>query len=201
MSLQKETFPQEFSKASPYKKSYEESAGAAYQDTCEAASQVASQAAYQAAQDYFARSMWNSISKIPTFWRNRNFIAQYNCCMGLTFGFQSNQNKCYIEISLAHLTKEEIVILLKKGKLHDELLTLYELAHLPFAEYGLMNIVGLDFDVIDYVKIRLDIAMNPKDHRQYGENWEFMLSRSQKRRDLNHNAADILVGLQSLRRE
>jgi hypothetical protein len=197
MSLQKETSSQESSKAAPYTKSYEESYGAAYQATYEAA--------YQAAHDFiidnFSRSMWGSISKIPSFWSNRNFIAQYTCRTGLTFGFHSHQNKCYIEISLAHLTKEEIVKLLKKGKLHDELLTLYELAHLPFAEYGLMNIDGLDFDIIDYVKIRLDIAINPKDHRQYGENWEFMLSRAQTWGDLNHSAAYFLEGLQSLRRK
>ena len=196
MSLQKETFYQEFSKAAPYKKSHEESAGAAQQGTCEAATQ----AAYQAALDYFARSMWSSISKIPTFWRNRNFTAQYKCRMGLTFRFYSHQNNCYIEISLAHLTKDEIVNLLEKGKLHDELLTLYELAHLPFAEYGLMNIEDLDFDIIDYVKIRLDIAINPKDHSQYGENWELMLSRAQTWGDLKHSAAEFLDGLQSLRR-
>jgi hypothetical protein len=196
MSLQKETFYQEFSKAASYKKSHEESSKAAYQDTCEAAYQ----AAYQAALDYFTRSMWSSISKIPTFWRNRNFIAQYKCCTGLTFGFHSHQNNCYIEISLAHLTKEEIIELIKKGQLQDELLTLYELAHLPFAEYGLMNIDGLDFDIIDYVKIRLDIAINPKDHSQYGHHWEFMLSRAQTWGNLNHSAADFLNGLQSLRR-
>lgn len=192
MSLQKETFYQEFSKADPYKKSYKESSRAACQGTCEAA--------YQAALDYFTRSMWSSISKIPTFWRNRNFTAQYKCRMGLTFRFYSHQNNCYIETSLAHLTKDEIVNLLEKGKLHDELLTLYELAHLPFAEYGLMNIEGLDFDIIDYVKIRLDIAFNPKDHSQYGESWEFMLSRAQTWGDLNHSAAEFLDGLQSLRR-
>ncbi len=197
MSLQKETFSQEFSKAAPYKKPHEESSRAAYQDTYEAAYQ----AAYQAALDYFARSMWSSISKIPTFWKNRNFIAQYKCRTGLTFGFHFHQNNCYIEISLAHLTKEEIVNLLQKGKLNDELLTLYELAHLPYAEYGLMNIDGLDFDIIDYVKIRLDMAINPKDHSQYGENWEFMLSRAQTWGDLNHSAAHFLEGLQSLRRE
>lgn len=196
MSLQKETFYQEFSKAAPYKKSHEESSRAACQGTCEAATQ----AAYQAALDYFARSMWSSISQIPTFWGNRKFIAQYQCRTGLTFGFHSHQNKCYIEISLAHLTKEEIVNFLEKGKLHDELLTLYELAHLPFAEYGLMNIDGLDFDIIDYVKIRLDLAFNPKDHSQYVENWEFMISRAQTWGDLNHSAADFLDGLQSLRR-
>jgi len=195
MSLQKETFSQESSKVAPYKKSYEESYGAVYQATYDATYQ----AARDSINDNFARSMWSSISKIPTFWRNRNFIAQYKCCTGLTFGFHSVQNKCYIEICLAHLTKEEIVNFLRKGQLQAELLTLYELAHLPFVEYGLMNIDGLNFDIIDYVKIRLDIAINPKDHSQYGENWEFMLSRAQTWGDLNHSAADFLNGLQSLK--
>ncbi len=197
MSLQKETSSQESFKAAPYKKSYEESYGALYQSTYDATCQ----AARDSILDTFARSICTPISKIPTFWRNRNFIAQYKCSMGLTFGFHSVQNKCYIEICLAHLTKEEIIKLLKKGQLHDELLTLYELAHLPFAEYGLMNIDGLDFDIIDYVKIRLDIAINPKDLHQYVENWEFMLSRAQTWGDLNQSAADFLEGLQSLRRK
>ena len=189
MSLQKETFSQELSKGNPYKKSYE----VAYQNTCEAA--------YQAAHDNSARSMWSSISKIPTFWENRKFTTQYKCLTGFTFDFHSHQNNCYIEISLSHLTKEEIIKLLKKGKLHDELLTLYELAHLPFAEYGLMNINGLDFDIIDYVRLRLDMAINPNDHRQYGENWEFMLSRAQTWGDIHNSAADFSAGLQSLRRQ
>ena len=190
--MHKETFSQELSKATPYNKSYEESTGVADQDTCEAA--------YQAAHDYFARSMWSSISKIPTYWRNRNFTAQYKCCIGLTFGFHFHHNKCHIEISLTHLTKEEIVKLLKKGKLHDELLTLFELAHLPFAEYCTMNIDGLSFDIIDYVKIRLDLALNPKDNKQYGKHWKFMLSRDQLLGVLNRNATDFLEGLQNLRR-
>jgi hypothetical protein len=75
------------------------------------------------------------------------------------------------------------------------------LAHLPFAEYALMNIDGLDFNIIDYVKIRLDIAIDPKDQTQYGRNWEFMYSRAQTWGDLNRSAADFLEGLQSLRRK
>ena len=78
---------------------------------------------------------------------------------------------------------------------------IFELAHLLFAEYCLMNIDGLDFDIIDYIKIRLDVAIDPKDHSQYGENWEFMSSRAQTWGDLNHSAADFFDGLQSLRRE
>jgi hypothetical protein len=202
MSLQKQTSTREpksreTNNASGYEAaSYKISHTTSY----EAASQTASQTAYQAALECFTRLIWNSISKIPTYWNKRNFIAQYKCLQGLTFGFHSHQNKCYIEISLVHLSKDEIITLLETGKLHDELLTLYELAHLPFAEYGLMNIDGLDFDIIDYVKIRLDLAIDPKDHRQYLENWEFMLSRAQIWGDLNHTAADFLEGLQSLRR-
>jgi hypothetical protein len=64
-----------------------------------------------------------------------------------------------------------------------------------------MNIDGLDFDIIDYVKIRLDMAINPKDYRQYGKQWEFMLSRDQLLGVLNRNAADFSEGLQSLRKE
>jgi hypothetical protein len=196
--MQKETFSQETSavasyKAASHEKSYKTSYEVAYQNTCEAS--------YQAAHDSFARSLWSSLSKIPTFWTNRNFDAQYKCCTGLTFGFQFHQNKCYIEISLAHLTKEKIVKLLREGNLHHELLTLFELAHLPFAEYCLMNIDGLGFDIIDYVKIRLDLVINPKDPVQYGKHWKFMLSRDQLFGVLNRNAADFLEGLQSLRRE
>ncbi|NOR13411.1 MAG: hypothetical protein GQ545_09175, partial [Candidatus Aminicenantes bacterium] len=172
MSVQKVTSSQETSAVASYK-------AASHEKSYKTSHDAASQAAYQAAKDSFARSMWNSISKIPTFWNNRNFTAQYKCLTGLTFGFHSHQNKCYIEISLAHLTKEKIVKLLKKGKLNDELLTLFELAHLPFAEYCLMNIDGLGFDIIDYVKLRLDLALNPKDYKQYGKHWKFMLSRDQ----------------------
>ncbi len=197
MSLQKETSDQESNTATSNKTSSTSSHLPANQN----ANQATHQSAYQTPLDYFARFMWNSISKIPTFWDNRNFIAQYKCRTGLTFGFHSYQNKCYIEISLAHLTKDKIIKLLKEGKLHDELLTLYELAHLPFAEYGSMNIDGLDFDIIDYVKIRLDLAINPKDSHRYLENWEFMLSRAQTWGDLNHSAADFLEGLQHLQME
>jgi len=64
-----------------------------------------------------------------------------------------------------------------------------------------MNIDGLDFDIIDYVKIRLDLAFNPNDHRRYGENWEFMLSRVQTWGDIDNSAADFSDGLQNLRRK
>lgn len=63
-----------------------------------------------------------------------------------------------------------------------------------------MNIDGLSFDIIDYVKIRLDLALNPKDNKQYGKHWKFMLSRDQLLGVLNRNATDFLEGLQSLRR-
>ncbi len=194
MLLQKETLSQETSAVASYK-------AASHEKSYKTSHEAASQAAYQAAKDSFARSMWSSISKIPTFWNNRNFTAQYKCLTGLTFGFHSHQNKCYIEISLAHLTKDDIIDFLKKGKLNDELLTLFELAHLPFAQYSLMNIDGLGFDIIDYVKIRLDLALNPKDYKQYGKHWKFMLSRDQLLGVLNRNAANFLEGLQSLRRE
>jgi len=214
MSLQKqtstrETKSQEMNDTSAYedasfKISHTKSYEAASETASQTAPQKASRAAYQAALECFTRLIWNSISTIPTYWNKRNFIAQYKCLQGLTFGFHSHQNKCYIEISLVHLSKDEIITLLKKGKLHDELLTLYELAHLPFAENSLMNIDGLDFDIVDYVKIRLDLAINPKGHHQYLENWELMLSRAQMWAQLNHrnhSAATFLEGLQRLRRE
>lgn len=64
-----------------------------------------------------------------------------------------------------------------------------------------MNLEDLDFDIIDYVKIRLDLALNPKDYKQYAEHWKFMLSRDQILRVLNRNVADFSEGLQSLRKE
>jgi len=172
----------------------------ASQSAAQSKSRSASQANDQAALEYFTKVIWSSISRLPNFWRTRDYTAQYECQTGLTFGFQSQQDKCYIEISLTHLTKDEIVELLKQGQLHDELLTLNELAHLPFVEYGLMNIDGLDFDIVDYVRIRLDLVIDPKNHRQYLENWDFMLSRSQTWDQLNHSAADFLKGLENLKR-
>ncbi len=56
-----------------------------------------------------------------------------------------------------------------------------------------MNIDGLDFDIIDYVKIRLDMAIDPKDQTQYDQNWEFMYSRAQTWGDLNHSAANFYI--------
>jgi len=64
-----------------------------------------------------------------------------------------------------------------------------------------MNIDSLDFDIIDYVRIRLDLAINPRDHSQYCGNWESMLSRAQTWGELNHSAAGFLEGLQSLGRK
>jgi hypothetical protein len=64
-----------------------------------------------------------------------------------------------------------------------------------------MNIDGLGFDIIDYVKIRLDLALNPKDYKQYGKHWKFMLSRDQLLGVLNRNAANFLEGLQGLKRQ
>jgi hypothetical protein len=61
-----------------------------------------------------------------------------------------------------------------------------------------MNIDGLDFNIIDYVKIRLDLAIDPKDLHQYGQNCEFMYSRAQTWGDLNRSAADFLERLQNL---
>jgi hypothetical protein len=189
MSVQKETSSQETS------------AVASCESACKMTYETIFKTQFDPHLNSYADSLWGSLFKIPTFWRNRNFTAQYKCLSGLTFGFHFHQNKCYIEISLAHLTKEKIIELLKKGKLNHELLTLFELAHLPFAEYCTMNIDGLGFDIIDYVKIRLDLALNPKDDKQYGKHWKFMLSRDQILGVLYRNAADFSEGLQSLRKE
>jgi hypothetical protein len=177
--------------------SQETSAVASLESACKAAYRTIFKTQYDPRPNSYADSLWTSLFKIPIFWRNRNFTAQYKCLTGLTFGFHFQHNKCYIEISLAHLTKEKIVRLLNKGELNNELLTLFELAHLPFTEYCTMNIDGLSFDIIDYVKIRLDLALNPKDDKQYGKHWKFMLSRDQILGVLYRNATKKEYSLQN----
>ncbi len=142
----------------------------------------------------------NHIAKIPEYWRHKKSSGQYKCRHGFTFDFHSNTNECSIEISLAHLTKPEIIDLLSKGKLNDELLVLYELAHLPFAEHTLMRVGGLECDIVDYVKIRLDKAFSPLDKNQYLKHWRPMYLKSQSWADISFSTEEYAEKLQSFRR-
>lgn len=144
-----------------------------------------------------AQLMENHIAKIPAYWRHKKSTGQYKCRQGFTFDFYSDTDECSVEISLAHLTKSEIIGLLSKGKLIDELLVLYELAHLPFAEYSLMRIDGLECEIVDYVKIRLDSAFSPLDQSQYLKNWRPMFLKSQSWEDISLSTEEYAAMLQS----
>jgi len=83
---------------------------------------------------------------------------------GLDVVFKIDDSKCYIEFVLGS-SKDKICSRINKGKLYDELLVLYTLAHLPYATSCEMNIniegEERSFHIIDRVIINLSEAFNP----------------------------------------
>jgi len=81
--------------------------------------------------------------------------------IGLHIRFRIDKTECCLEIGLPHVGKKEIIRLIGEGKLYGEILTLYTLAHLPYATYYQMNVDPYGFDIIDLVTIHLHDAFHP----------------------------------------
>ncbi len=105
---------------------------------------------------------------------NRFINAQdqtYRCRYGFEIRLLTSSGNPHIGISLDHLDRQTIIDLTKSGELTNELLLLYELAHLPFAEGYRMHLVDADFDtyIVDRVRIDLDKAFNVLNKDQWVE--------------------------------
>lgn len=104
---------------------------------------------------------------------------QFTCRFGLKIDFIVEDGHHLIRVSLDHLSKKEIVNLVNAGKLVDELLLLYTLGHLPFANEYLMNLGDQeDTDFVDSVTIDLDKCFNVFDEKQWAEHGDAVVKRA-----------------------
>lgn len=138
------------------------------------------------------------ISVPAEFWENRKFSHSYICRIGLTFDFHTDDRECYLEVSLTHLTKPQILQLLDQGKLIEEIRVLYELARLPFTEHHIMNVNGTGINIVDYVKINFDKAFNPLENDQYLKHWDNLYQKAFTWRDLEYNEEEFTEKLHKL---
>lgn len=92
-----------------------------------------------------------------------------SCDIGLDVRFSFEKSGCGLYFSLDNLGKDKVMRLIGEGKLYEEIMLLYELAHLPYARFHTMNmIVGNQyFDIIDRVIIFLGEAFHPLQEEKY----------------------------------
>lgn len=85
-------------------------------------------------------------------------LRRRNVYLNVDIHFRNN-SQYYISFNLDHLEKEKIEKLISEGKLRNEVLFLYDLAHLPYAEVWLMG-VNIDehtkFKIIDCVLLSIE---------------------------------------------
>lgn len=73
--------------------------------------------------------------------------------------YTKNNSRCYICFNLDHLGKEGVNKLIREGKLYNEILFLYDLAHLPYAEaypIGVYIDEHTIFEIIDRVHLSIE---------------------------------------------
>jgi len=104
-----------------------------------------------------------------TITKDKPTIGKY----GLSVSFYFEGGEWKIALGLNNLGKRRVIELIKNGELKEEILTLYKLAHLPFAEYLTMNLdeVG-NYDIIDTVIIHLSEVFDPLKKINYSLLWD-----------------------------
>ena len=121
------------------------------------------------------------IREIKEYFENRMDTWTKSCKVGLNVIFHVDKSGCSIHVNLDHLGKEEVVKLIGEGKLYEEIMILYELAHLPYAVSYVMGPLGSDdsyFHIIDRVAILLDQAFHPLHEEQYDKDKMELVSRN-----------------------
>ena len=93
----------------------------------------------------------------------------YQCSHGFDIRLEFYDGRPQLGISLDQLDKKTIIKLVKASQLSNELLFLFELAHLPFARAYRMHLVDVDLDVyiVDRISIDLSEAFNVFDKKKW----------------------------------
>lgn len=113
-----------------------------------------------------------SIKELMTYFQDMVSTASPTLEFGLSIGFHISSSECCLHLNLDHLDKQKILRLISDGKLYDEIMILYQLAHLPYADFNSMNVDPYGFKIIDRVQIHLHIAFNPLHEHKYIEHEE-----------------------------
>jgi hypothetical protein len=109
----------------------------------------------------------NTAARLKAHFLSGGGRERFDCRQGLTLVMGGKGDHPYLAVSLDHLTKIQIQDLLKAGKLTDELLFLYELAHLPFADAYQMHLHDPNVYIIDRVAISLAGFFNVYDKKKW----------------------------------
>lgn len=117
---------------------------------------------------------------------------RFECRQGLTLAIGGKGDRPYLAFSLDHLTKIQIQDLLKAGKLTDELLFLYEIAHLPFADAYQMPLHDPKVFIIDRVAVYFDGFFNVFDKKKWRGKKPMLLEKAKAWRDLADSEAFYL---------
>ena len=96
---------------------------------------------------------------------------KFSCRYGFEIRLNLDGDRPAIGISLDHLEKQKIIGLTKSGELTNELLFLYELAHLPFSLAYRMHLLdkGIDVYIVDRVLIEFGKAFNIYDKDEWAK--------------------------------
>ena len=104
---------------------------------------------------------------------------QYKCCQGLAIWLTKHDGHNYLDISLGHLSKERITELFYNGELIDEMLLLYELGHLPFADAYIMKLSDSpSTHIVDRVRLHFDKAFNVFDRDEWTKHDEQVIEKA-----------------------
>lgn len=109
------------------------------------------------------------IDQVSRFFKKLIGAKSGTCRLGLNVGFYTGEGTPYISFNLDHLGKEKVIDLLEEGKLYEEVMLLYRIAHLPYALwcYSMDISIGKNsFCIIDRASILLGEAFHPLDEEK-----------------------------------
>ena len=117
----------------------------------------------------------NIYENVSTFFRNAKMANKDLDPLDFNYGLHIRpvigESECSIGIDLDHINDDKIVELINNGKLSNEIMTLYILAHLPFVQVCTKTIRIDDeyFNMVDRVIIYLNNTFHPLDRTKYNE--------------------------------
>ncbi len=103
----------------------------------------------------------------------------YSCRYGFKIRLTMRGEHPGINISLDHLDKPTILRLIDSGELADELLLIYELSHLPFAEATTLRLESPKIRVFDSVFIKFSELFNVLDRGQWDKHYDAAFKTAQ----------------------
>lgn len=125
-------------------------------------------------------------NKMIRLFNEEPLSRQYMCRQGLSIRIAKVDDYYYLDMSLDHLSKERITDLFYRGEIIDEMLLLYELGHLPFADTYVMKMTdAFNTHIVDRVRIHLDKAFNVFDRAEWAKHDEQVFEKARSFANLN----------------